>query len=64
MAVCVILDAEPDCPEDWRFLKDDEYGGDGAGFDNRTFPTSEAANAWIENNARNGWCTLIVGEDD
>lgn len=27
MAVCVIMDAFPDAPEDWRFLKDDEFDG-------------------------------------
>ena len=64
MAVCVILDADPDYPEDWRFLKDDEYDGQGEGFDNRTFPTAEAADIWIQNNARVGWCTRIVGDDD
>ena len=64
MAVLVIMDANPDEPESWAFLKDDEYDGTGNGFDNRTFPTADAAYSWIEKNARNGWCTLIVGEDD
>lgn len=64
MAVCVIMDANPGEPEEWRFLKDDEYGGNGFGDENRTFPTAADADAWIEANARNGWCTLIVGDDD
>lgn len=38
MAVLVILDANPDEPEDWRFLKADEYDGTGHWDDNRTFP--------------------------
>lgn len=64
MAVCVIMDAFPDAPEDWRFLKDDEFGGGGDGDENRTFSNSALADQWIEQNARNGWCTLIVGEDE
>ncbi|EOK5397460.1 hypothetical protein [Pseudomonas aeruginosa] len=64
MAVLVILDANPDEPEDWRFLKADEYDGTGHWDDNRTFPTAAAADAWIQKHARIGWCTMIVGEDD
>jgi len=64
MAVIVIMDADPDHPEDWHILKDDEYGGTGSGFDNRTFATAELADVWIQSNAKNGWCTTIVGEDD
>ncbi|MHA6128880.1 hypothetical protein ACX3YD_22295 [Pseudomonas fluorescens group sp. PF-1] len=64
MAVIVIMNAHPDSPEDWRILQDDEYGGTGSGFENRTFPTATDADNWIESNAKNGWCTLIVGEDD
>ncbi|WP_162979195.1 hypothetical protein [Pseudomonas aeruginosa] len=45
MAVLVILDANPNEPEGWRFLKADEYDG-------------------IQKHERNGWYTLIVGEDD
>ncbi|VVO85664.1 hypothetical protein PS870_02041 [Pseudomonas fluorescens] len=64
MAVIVIMDADPDYPEDWRILQANEYDGAGAGCDNRTFPTSTDADNWIQRNAKKGWCTLIVGEDD
>ena len=40
MAVLVILDANPDEPEGWHFLKADEYDGTGHWDDNRTFPTA------------------------
>ncbi|HGN6731967.1 TPA: hypothetical protein ACKSYC_005564 [Pseudomonas aeruginosa] len=64
MAVLVILDANPDEPEGWHFLKAAEYDGTGHWDDNRTFPTAAAAAAWIQKNARIGWCTMIFGEDD
>ncbi|MFG8043717.1 hypothetical protein ACEOIM_23075 [Pseudomonas aeruginosa] len=64
MAVLVILDANPNEPEGWRFLKADEYDGTGHWNDNRTFPTTDDADAWIQKHARNGWYTLIVVEDD
>lgn len=64
MPVAIIMDAYPDHPEDWYFLKDDEYDGLGRGDENRTFPNAGAADAWLSKNARSGWCTLIVGEDD
>lgn len=28
--------------------------------DNLVFPSSEAADQWVQDNARVGWCTLIV----
>lgn len=28
--------------------------------DNLTFPSADAADMWVQNNARVGWCTLIV----
>lgn len=64
MPVAIIMDAHPDHPEDWRFLKDDEYDGNGRGDKNRTFANSFEADEWLCQNARVGWCTLIVGEDD
>ncbi|QEU28811.1 hypothetical protein [Pseudomonas luteola] len=64
MAVLVIMDANPEEPESWRFLKDNEFDGTGFGDDNRTFPTAADADAWLWKHAKNGWCTQIVGEDD
>jgi hypothetical protein len=47
----VILDADD---ADSAHIIKDEHG------DNRSFYSAAQADLWVQQNARNGWCTLIV----
>ncbi len=58
MPALIIMDAYPNYPEDWNILQDED------GMENRVFESSDAASAWLERNAKNGWCTMILPVDE
>lgn len=56
MSAIILLDA--DDAEFVEILQTED------GFENRIFPSVEAADMWLQKNAKIGWCTRIIELDD